>query len=163
MQENTMGNGSKSVGEGFSSVGNFIMNNSGKIFFLVIVVALLSYAGYQIRTSPKKEGLTVKQEVKMETLGNNYLDNARTANQEKEYQTAYDQASLYLTGSTTIMGRVEAYLARGEAQIHLLKCKEAMSDLYMAANVSPNDKAVQARIAEKLNIIFYGKDCDGKY
>lgn len=148
----------------FRSAIDFVMNNSGKFFLFLLVVALVSYSSYQIRTSPKKETLNPKQEVKVETLGNDYLDNSRTANDEKEYQTAYDQATLYLaSGSTTIIGRVEAYLARGEAQIHLLKCKEAMSDLYMAASVSPNDKALQSRIAEKLDMIFYGKDCDGKY
>lgn len=152
------------VGSALGTAGDFIMNHSGKLFLLIIAVSLLGYVGYQVRKAPTKEGLTTKQEALVTSLGNDYLDNAAVANNEKDYQTAYDQASLYLkSATTTVNGRVEAYLARGEAQIHLLNCKDAMADLYMAASVSPNDKTLQSRIAEKLDVIFYGKDCDGKY
>ncbi len=164
MQENIIMRGWMRVWVAIRMTGDFIINHSGKLFLLIVAVALLTFIGYEVRHSPEKVGLEVKDTKNAIVLGNDHLVNASAANKQEDYKTAYDEATKYLTsGSTTALGKVEAYLARGEAQLHMLKCKEAMADLYMAADVAPNDVKLQSTIAERLNVIFYGKDCDGKY
>lgn len=146
----------------------WVTENTGKLFIIVVVISVLVFGINEMMhkgsQAPLTENTTTSTSTEMVSLGNPYLDQAVAANKVGDYQTGYDQATEYLTASsTTNDGKVQAYIARGEAEIHLNKCKDAVSDLYIAANNAPNDITLQSHISDLLNVIFYGKECEGKY